>query len=600
MSKFYRLFVAISLIIPSIYSNEIILKNAENKYLHEGYMIKHFNKFSTKNRTIIVRVTDSSPKATNEMSNDVVVRHKQVYNFNFSTFTKLINLDYFSNEILCQSDVIFLIDIVSNNFVISLSKDYRRLVMFVRANSSTNVFFPQEAKSAIILGTPLSVNGTYYKVTPMCFYPLPAYSLLLDKQTAKGQQKTYVYTEYGKDCKAVVLQFIPFEKLRDEMKNQLEYIKSHYLHKVFELLAKDMKFYIIVSSYNHQSAKHGVTNNSFIIDTHHLLKFVFNNFYGLTGGITVEYQNFAESYVYLGYEDVIWVVFNDQYSILRTYLSLKILKVFFGILLVVILIKKIFPFLNRFYFSTESCLLVSWSIFLSISVPKQPTGYFIRIIFLTWTLTSSAITMLYFSQDSNFFERSYFVRYNTQEELLKSNIPLHVFSKEYADIAFSDVKNIKYKVYFEFRGVMTNSDLSFIDYVQRLIDKGEYFAILMDRSVSKRILREKNDCIYYIVREIVFRYPISIHTTSINPHSIKIIKKIKNLMASGVVCKLINEFDLSPNFDPHSVSKINFKYFREVYYQICFTYALAFIIFLIEIAVYKFSSNKRNQTQYIN
>lgn len=322
-----------------------------------------------------------------------------------------------------------------------------------------------------------------------------------------------------------------------------------------------------------------IPSRIFRLETH--LLFIEGNF--------VLRQEPHEALVYLGTEDIVWLIVNTPNSLLNLKAVMQTSAVVGCVLGVTLLFGNM---LNRFLLNPKvpfvRLLLLAWSIFLSLSIPRQPNKVIPRTIFLSWTISSSVLITCYYVKSYKALSFPTISRIHTQVELMESDIPILVLSKAYANIAFNkdDFENSNFDDIRPFDVHFENSNTtSYFDRISRIMESKEQAALLLDYQQAIRFLTKFSDSTYYFLPEKVATYPIFAHGMRADKYLMLMRKKVEQLTATGIVSHFMKAPDLKKERGS-LVSSIPLNYMLNVYILLVICIVICCMVFAVELIVF--------------
>lgn len=402
-------------------------------------------------------------------------------------------------------------------------------------------------------------------------------------------------------CEINVL-FILYSTVNIGWEEQIKFIKNHYIFKLFLIISKKLKLKFLVSSLSTNIGHYSVViKDSEVTRTRYdstSPQFVFNDNHWSSGKPYQSTLLYSDAFTFLTSEEIVWVIVN--YAELTTWDEIiKCSMVVLGSALLLFIfsftLSSIKSIKDILQFDTKVFVLIC-SIFLGVSVPRQPKNPFIRILFMVWIISSSLITMYYYCDVLNDLTVPEIHTIEDQNALIDSKIPLHFFSRGYADIAFLNSGQTKWKtqkyIYFEQQGNKGLKNETFLQYIENIITSGKQSAILLDYSMARTKLSKFPGVYYYFLPKAVASYPVNFYTPVSDNFTAKIGKMATALVEIGEFDKLLKEYygEEKKAFLP-KIDDVNHRIFFTLYIFTGVLYIFSILIFFSEILINRFHPN---------
>lgn len=588
-SNMTRLITIISLIhaISYVSANDLILPNTHRLNSDVETLIeKIITDFSKSDSFIVVRCTESDLKnvsyevSKNLTGNLRILKGKAKFEYSFEAFAKLYFSKAFAIDMIRNSDVVLLIDDLNMDYRFPfVLKDTERLFVAVTSAQSKNIDIKNYPKSVVLNVTDDNVDVSVYDIPEKCANTELIQSSLFNRSTGIIENHEVIINE--KRCRKIRVMFIMYSVLYEDPEDQMNRIKSHYLYKILSIVAKQMNKEIRIITVNSKIGLYSFTEEKKVLKHQIFAQFIFNDRHWLAGKMFGIAQQPAEGFLFLGTEDVVWLVINKnpfKYHIVILIkfaaLYLLLLTCFLFMKIVTLKITK-----KKWNYDMTGFFMSCWSILLSVSVPRQPSHGFQRTLFISWTVASSVLTLCHYYSIFIKLTNPSLPKLSTQSDLLKSDIKLYVFSEEYAEIAFSKIDfKPKYESFFGLNGNDEKYNVSFIKYVQNLMEIEDDCAILADRGTLEMAF-QKYDTSYYYMKEVIFTYPIHIYSAFLNNLSKTIFEKMNILMNTGIMNMFSNRTNSKINDAEY---KIDLQCLSRIYFIMALIYTYSIFIFVLE------------------
>lgn len=538
-------------------------ENAHSRDLTLVFFKKYGRNYHTKTTDNVSFITDDIVFPTGKPT--------RVYNH--IKFQKTLS-DSWMPENLLNSDILFLSDFLGT----------QTRTPFIRYESS---FILCVSPIASGLGFSTVVNGIAVLdqediVYAMDFKPYEDCALLQKHITTYQKENILKSTKYEikrmpreplkKECALeMIIDFLLYRYGRVNM--TLEEVQNHPILKILTTVSALQNTSIIPVYRN--DIKKWVIN-----DKTHLLF--------MDGNYIFQYEP-QEASIYLGSEDIVWLIINISDPLLNLKTIVQTTAVLVCVVAIVLLFGNL---LNRFLLNTKlpfvRLLILAWSIFLSISVPRQPNNVMPRIIFLGWTISSSVLIMCYYMKSYNSLAFPIISRLHTQEELMRSDIKILAISAGYANTAFKkdDINNIIFDDIRPFdMHFKVGKHEQLLKRMSLIMEMKEEFALLLDYQLAVQILKKFPETTYYFLPEKVATYPIFVHGMKADSYTMFLRKKVDDLTATGIVSHFMKTPDLREERES-LVSSIPLNYMLNVYILLAICIAISSAVFAGELVVF--------------
>lgn len=586
------------------------LLSSENNML-ENLMTSYIEKFNNPYLLIVLFSTsdiigDVSSPSEYLFTMDIVPKiHKPTYIFRYTEFVKRYNNDFLRNIIFRKVDTILIIDDMHHShetFFPQVFDNVNQTFLVFGYPGKTN--FQRNPNSIYLFFGEERIHVMHYKFS-QC-----GDNELVSEIFIQVNNMSHAHTRdkpmpIAYECKINAI-FILYSIMSSSWEEQVQFIASHFIYKIFKIISEHLKFQIIITGYSSKNGPYSaeIKNNVFTrfkMDIHSI-KIVYNDMHWMSGKPHQMRQLNSNLISFLNSEKIIWLIVNRLNPYINwNYLFTKSLIMVLIILLIIFItmystnvpLKK---YKSRCDF--PQMVILSWSILLGVSVPRQPKQYFVRVLFISWTISSSVLTMCYYCKLLNDLTLPPLNTIKTNNELIKSKIPLYVFSKDYADIAFTNTKDIsikpvEYTHFFGHHGEEVLKNETFIEFVENIIRSGQQSAILLDESLSRKIMSKYPLVEYYSLAEAVTSYSVNFYAYVNTDLTAKIRKKSIALMETGVFLKEQKDYSTERGKSSLKSEDTNIKLFINLYIFIAILYVLAFVIFIWEILRKKFGNSHR-------
>lgn len=298
-----------------------------------------------------------------------------------------------------------------------------------------------------------------------------------------------------------------------------------------------------------------------------------------------------EALIHMGMEDIVWLIINVSDPIVNLSTILKTIATMCCIVGLLLLFGCLLNHFSGQKYPFVRVLLLMWSIFLSVSIPRQPQKKVLRMFFLAWTVSASFLMMSYYLKSFNFLAFPSISRVKTQEELLTSDVPILVLSLGYANVAFKkDVTNVDYtdmrpfEIHFS-RLKEKAGQISYIQKVSHIVQSKEQYALLLDYHHAVKILSIFPNISYYFLADRVATYPLFVHGVRADNYVEFLRKKVSHLKATGIISKLFKSEKLQSKVKS-SVTGIPIKYMLNAYILMGICYFISCVVFFGEVVIY--------------
>lgn len=527
-----------------------------------------------------------------------------VYLYDCLTFLNGINGMSSFNFVTDNADIVFMVDTLEKSVQLSqVQFDAETQLILLIMEQKHKVISKTNPNFLIIEVLSTKMNIHSLKIEQLCVLQSNV-SVVVKRSKMKPFKPKIDVKEWGSrmfiNTCSVTTAFILNEMVQENTEFQLDFVKKHFVYKLFRCVGKIMNFQPNIGIY--QFEKKAV----FEVQNSGALSLVYYSSHWMIGKYFTTGVRCSKSLIFMGMEDIVWLLVNQ-----KTYTQNAIFMVFiffFSIILVAILltIEKLIV-KSSGTLGILSTLLLSWSILLSVGIPQQPSKKLFRIFFFAWTLISAVLTLCFYNKVLSSMMAIDDFKIHSQDDLLASDIPMLVFSEEYADIAFSSLDRNKirpYESYFGHHGQDIKKNISFFKLCNELLENGKTFAILMDYSLSRNILEESkiNDKSYYYIPEVVTSYPVMIKPSFSNNFTIGLVNTVKRLEEAGIVQHIM---DSSNRFRRYSLSKylLNLALIREedddnnddngymfyVFVLAAMLYGISILVFIFELIYFRIS-----------
>lgn len=218
---------------------------------------------------------------------------------------------------------------------------------------------------------------------------------------------------------------------------------------------------------------------------------------------------------------------------------------------------------SKFKYETFTKLMDTMMLFcfviLSVSIPKQPKTTFSRIVVLSLSITSSFLITFYYCKILNILTKPHEI--NSKEELLKSDLLKLAFSDNYAQLAFTEIEILTSKCETFFSH---NTNMSYFEYVGQIIKSEQPYALLLDYSLSNRILKEYRPKSFYFMHQKVTNDPVHIYSDKSKKFSSEVARKVTSFFDFGIIAKFIDKHQ-ALNLQESNNEYLTLNFFSNIY-----------------------------------
>lgn len=580
-----------------------ILQEQEYNDVSMSKVVKHYLKvFSNGSRLMIIRMKDadfqkpSKESSPSIFSRDVTISpDRMVYNFNFFVFRALWVTAKFTQETFTDCDFIIIIDTLTSVKVNipSLLGHEDRLLMIVTAQQNSSVFQTVSEPSMLLLedrgtfffiqdsktnecGIPFIDFRHFYLKSTKKLYPVPDTVLM-----PKNLENHTVGTNYS--C-AIGFLFFTY-KLFDSTKLVEDYVTSHPTYQIMLILIPTSKTRLML--WIKAAEKHKVRVDYKDPKYSH---FFYNDLYWYPTD-DVKFGN--NPLLCFGMEDVVWIVVNPSDAVINWNM------VIVAAILVSCTILGSFTLEHAIGYKLplQSIVLMMWSIFLSVSAWRQPKRYVLRVLFFSWTLSSSVLTLCYYFKLFNALSYPSVIRYHNNAEVLESSIFKLTYESGYLKMARETVQNFKRAGE---SATVGRAKSDFFSTLNEYAESGTEFALLLDSKHVDRIIPHLSGAPFYRVAQKVISYPNCIYSSYEDRLTSQFLKRSARLKAAGILEQLSKNSKRKENtIDERYPSKISLTYMLNIYILVGVLYLIATVFFFGEIAIFNIKKRTR-RTQGFN
>lgn len=573
-----------------------------NPNTEQSFLDKYVEENFKKPRIIIIlcSLTDFTGNGSNNRSESFFAfdfkpnMEKPIYIMKYAHYVQTYKNDYMMNLIFKNSDILFLLD-----KSLDRSKNTNLLTQSLTNIDHTilviDILVVKHKFNSELMGFSLFSMSMRYlycgkkEMINQFFFP----------KTRQSAVVTKAKYDPG-NCELNVL-FILYSIMSSGWKEQMEFIKNHYIFKLFLMINKNLKLKFTISALSTKIGHYSVViKDGEVTRTRYdpaSLQFVFNDNHWPSRKPYQSKSLSSDAFTFLTSEKIVWVIVNYVESstawdkiIKRIVAILGLALLFFILSFTLSCIKSIKDILH---FDTNVFVLI-WSIFLGVSVPRQPQNSLIRILFMAWIISSSCITMFYYCDVLYDLTIPEIYTIQDQNAIIDSNIPMHIFSRDYANIAFLNSgrmkgKTQKYTYFFEQPGIKNET---FPQYIENVIRSGKQSAILLDYSMARTTLSKFPGIQYYFLPKAVATYPVNFYTPVSDNFTAKIGKIARELVEVGEFDKLLKGYhgEDKKTF-LQEADDVNDKIFISLYICIGVLYTFSILIFFSEILINQFHPN---------
>lgn len=591
------------------FANQLILEKIQKKYILQQSILNSLLKEKTNSEILIVVRADRFvvnnsivPKTLNCMSFDLeIIGEKQVYTMEFTFFVDLFYKNFIADEMFSRSRLVLLMNNLNSVFYFkSFFRSANNLPIIIMDIQNKETQFQMQPMYLIQTDKTNGIDFYIINSTETCVIP---YLVQNSKYTLNGD--LMIRTDYEvkepNNCKILNIAFVLYNHLNENIHNQLKIIKEHYVYKTLDLIANRFGLTININSFHSKIGEFCEDQNGRIFTNLSEDTMInFNDIHWMIGKAKHGTQLTVEMILYLGYEDIVWLIINVPKTNTDSAEYSSSISVIFSLILITVFVEKLISRKMSYKFNFEKAFLISWSILFSVSVSFKPKHYFIRIIFFSWVVSSSVLTMCYYYRLFDTWISSKNVIFKNQEELIESGIKLYVHSLDYADIAFGEgnQQNVSFKTFFGHHGDRAIRNLpSFAIYMESLLLNGEHVAILTDRLISEEILTKHPEVSYYFLQQPVLTYPMVAYFSFSHKISFEITKILTQLKESGILDGFIKTGKKKFGVFQNNSDIDMYNYYFRVYVTIGFFYLWSITVFIGEILYFKFEQITKSNTQ---
>lgn len=531
-------------------------------------------------------------ESTTMLSRDLALpKHRVMYNYEYRAFTTFL----FGKTLLASEnnnfDILIIIDVL-NDTTIGIPFIQKRatgvFVVVTEQQPSSQIHLANEPQSVVLTnfkeeiivqsasndacGIVVTNAPVVWKKINGEFFKLPS-----DIREIQAKDRKY-YTEDHKYSCAVGLLLNTYGFMEDQS-TILKYVQSHPTYELLSIILSTMNTRLLV---NIRTPEMNIAYSEW---SHlHYLRFIYNDLYwydtednGMFGKIS------ADTLVCLGTEDVVWIVVNPAEKVFNWNTVVITVVGAASTLLASFLLEHA----TGYKYPLQMTVILMWSVFLTVSVPKQPQNYFYRVLFFSWTLSSSVITLCYYYKLFNALSSPSISRYQTSEELSEAYVLVLTYELKYINLAFQwnttflDRESIRPD-----KGPKKH----LLELIQQYTEDGTEFALVVDSKYLPRVLAVIGDAQYYNLLQKVTRYPDCFYSTYADHLTSYVRKKTALLAAAGIVEKTRASRYIKPNGESSLPSKIKLRYLLNIYILVGILYCIAIVIFIAEIIVFRYKN----------
>lgn len=557
---------------------------------------------------MVIRITDDDfgnpvTPSTTMLTRDLTPpKHRVMYNYQFHIFAAFllggILLDSKKSD---DVDYLIIIDVLNNTttgipllqkqatgvFVMATAEQTTSQIHI--ANEPQSVILTNRKEQVIVQSASNDECGIVVRNSPVVWNKMNGEIVKLPSDLRAVQAKDHkYYTQDHKYSCAVGLLWNTYG-LQQNQTTLLKYVQSQATYKLLSILLSALNTRLMVNIRTPESRM------AYVECSHvHYLRFFYNDLYwfdsvdnGMFGKIP------TDTLVCLETEEIVWIVVNPDVKVFNwNTVVIAVLGASSTLLASLIL-----EHATGYKYPLQMTVILMWSVFLTVSVPKQPQKYLFRVLFFSWTLSSSVITLCYYYKMFNALSNPTSTRYQNSEEVLQSDVNLLAYELKYVNLAFewATKKGFQNDVQF----LNKPQKKHFLELVQQYADEGVEFALVLDTKYFRRILPLISDVQYYTMSQKVTSYPDCFYATYADPLTSYIRKKAALIAAAGIVDKLSGHTKRNEK-SVQILSKIKLRYLLNIYILVGILYCIAFVIFIAEIIVYRFKNRTTsNQNEII-
>lgn len=290
-----------------------------------------------------------------------------------------------------------------------------------------------------------------------------------------------------------------------------------------------------------------------------------------------------------GMEDVVWIVVNPPDAVINWNSVIAAAIILSSTLLGSFILEHVIGY----KIPLQSIILMMWSIFLTVSAWRQPKRYVSRVLFFSWTLSSSVLTLCYYYKAFNTLSYPSLIRYHNNAEVLGSPIFLLTYESGYLSMAKETANSFRHEDILK-TAFGKSGKTDFFSSLKEYAESGTEFALLLDSKHVNRIIPHLSGAPFYHVPQKVLSYPNCVYSSYEDRLTSQILKRSARLQASGILEKLSKGKKRKENpIDVIYPSKIPLKYMMNIYLLVGILYLFATVIFVCEIVIFKVK--KRNK-----
>lgn len=551
------------------------------------------------NRLAVIRITNADfdkpvKESDSILSRDVIVPRGRyvVCNFQYRTFIQTYANTIFTPDIFRKCDFLFLIDNLDDVVVgipAVIKHEERISVYATRAQNSSGILTANEPRKITLTDYEnlifiessrnndcgiVTANSIvrYWNKAEMKLFERPIQPLeTYPSQNNESHQYNNKYT-----CIVGVLFHALL--LQDGDDKLQQYVFSHPIHQIMSLLlfTRNTRLITVI-----RTPENGFIYKDYVDLTYSRFFYVDMYWYGFGH---ISFQNLPpETLICLGSEKIVWIVVNPAVRVFNWNLAVSVAALATGILIISFVIEHS----SGYKFPFQLTVLSMWSIFLSVSIPTQPRQYVNRIIFFSWTLSSSVLTLCYYYKLFEALSNPSVANYRNNADVLRTDIIILSYLDQYITLATNLRFNYNKTIYL--KG-------DFFTSLKHYAEAGTEFALLIDYKHIERFVPKLYGAPYYVVPTEVTTYPNCIYSSYADKLTAYIRKKAAQLDAAGIVDKVMKRRPRNEEFTTSSV--IDLKYLWNIYILVGVLYLMAFIIFIGEKVMFKWNKNLKNVTSY--